>query len=233
MALVIAISIFGIGNLVFAHNEDEQAIVVAEDEINIIDPTLDPVLNPVLDSALSPALDPILNHVFDSMLNPALDPVWPEWESWQPQTTYIRWTGITYGQSFFDLYINVNWVNYYAGKFFGENLCQYERTDAPDDALTFFRGTWTGAGSEFYIKRKSETEIAVMYHDIPYRDNPYDFSWDDYEEILVIFIDSEKEIEIGEPMIYKFSHHLEPVGSVLCPCVPSVLLWTNEKRIIF
>ena len=127
--------------------------------------------------------------------------VWPEWDSWQPQTTSITWKGITYGQSFFDLYININGIDYYAGNFFGENLWQYKRTDAPEYVLACFRGIWTGSGSEFYLKRKNETEVAVMYHDIPYKNDPFDFAWDDYEEILVMPIGKNKKIEIGEPII--------------------------------
>lgn len=68
--------------------------------------------------------------------------------------------------------------------------------------INFFWGIWTGAGSEFYIKRKNETEIAVMYHDIQCENNPLDFAGDDYEEILAIPTDNEKEIEIVEPVIF-------------------------------
>lgn len=114
------------------------------------------------------------------------------------KVTEISWKGIHYGQSFFDLFIVVNGKNYYIGNFFGENLWQYED---PENILTHFRGIWTGAGSDFYVKRKNEAEIAIMYHEIPYKSDPYEY--DEYDEILTITIDKGNEIQVNRPNIYK------------------------------
>ena len=101
----------------------------------------------------------------------------------------------------FNLWINVNGEDYHAGEFRGYELWQREESGAPDEFLTFFRGTYSGAGSDFYIKRKNDYEIAIMHHTIDFDSNPDEFEWDDYTEILIISIGKDSVIHIGEPII--------------------------------
>jgi hypothetical protein len=97
----------------------------------------------------------------------------------------------------------VNSKRHYIGEFFGENLWQYEVTDAPEYILSHFRGLWTGAGSDFYVMRKNDTELAVMYHELEYRGDPSMRKWTDYEELLIVPIEKSSEIRIGESNIYR------------------------------
>ena len=124
------------------------------------------------------------------------------------QVTTISWKGIYYGQSFFDLYVTVNGEDYYLGNYFGENLYEYEDPDEFENILTRFRGIWTGAGSDFYIKLKSDSELAIMYHDIEYGSNPSE--WIEYDEMLVIPIKKDTEIQINEPVIFRGEIEGEP-----------------------
>ena len=114
--------------------------------------------------------------------------------------TRVSWKGVSYGNSFFDLYCTINEVDYYVGNFFGENLWEYEVPDVPQNILTHFRGVWTGSGSDFYIKQKDDTNLSIMYHNIEYRNDPSELEWDEYEEILVIPIKKD-EIRIEEAVI--------------------------------
>jgi hypothetical protein len=120
-----------------------------------------------------------------------------------PQSTTVSWKAISYGQSFFDLFVVVNEVNHYVGNFFGENLWQYEDSDAPEYILTHFRGVWTGSGSDFYIMRKSNTKLAVMHHEIEYRSDPSMRKWVNYDEMIVITIEKNSDIRIEESNIYR------------------------------
>jgi len=56
-------------------------------------------------------------------------------------------------------------------------------------------------GSDFYIKKKSDTEVSVMYHDLEYGSNPFELEYGDYDEILVINIEKDIEIQIEEMIV--------------------------------
>lgn len=131
------------------------------------------------------------------------------------QVTTVSWKGIHYGRDFFDLYVTINEEDYYVGNFFGEHLLTYDHAiiEKPDNILTFFKGIWMGAGSDFYLLRKSETELAVMYYKLEYGADPADREWEDYIEVLVISIEKDIEIQIQEPtIIMEFINDGIPVG---------------------
>ena len=130
----------------------------------------------------------------------SLQPFPIETESSADPFAKVSWKGVSYGNSSFDLYVTIDGEDHYVGNYFGENLWEYEEPDAPENILTHFKGLWAGAGSDFYIKQKSKAELAVMYHDIPYRSDPSEREWDEYDEILVIPI-TKDEIRIEEPVI--------------------------------
>jgi len=123
------------------------------------------------------------------------------------QITTVSWKAISCGEGFFDLFILVNGKNHYVGNFFGANgfspcmFGAYEATNAPEHILTHFSGIWTGAGSDFYIMRKSDTKLAVMYHDIPYKGPPR--TWENYTEVLVIPIEKNSKVLIAEPTVFR------------------------------
>ena len=129
------------------------------------------------------------------------------------QDINVSWKGI-YGGAFFDLYVVINGKDYYVGNFSGINLWDYERKklNTANNILAYFHSEWTGAGSDFYLMRKSETELAVMYHAIPYKSNMSEFEWDDYEEVLVIPIEKDKAINIRESIIFREIVEGEPLG---------------------
>ena len=62
--------------------------------------------------------------------------------------------------------------------------------------------------SDFYIKLKSDSELAIMYHDIEYGSNPSE--WIEYDEMLVIPIKKDTEIQINEPVIFRGEIEGEP-----------------------
>lgn len=119
------------------------------------------------------------------------------------QETTVSWKAISYGHSFFDLFIMVNGKKHYVGNFYGENLWQYEQRDAPEYISSHFRGVWAGSGSDFYIMRKSDAELAVMYYGIVFGIDSSMREWEDYDEVIAIPIEKNSEIRIEEPNIYK------------------------------
>ena len=111
--------------------------------------------------------------------------------------TNIMWKEETLGDTF-NLYIVVGDKEYFVGEFCGINLWEYKEKDAPEYVLYQFRALWTGIGSDFYFKYKSDTELAIMYHFIRYKSEPADWKWENYEEVFVIPIEEGSDIKIGK-----------------------------------
>jgi hypothetical protein len=115
-------------------------------------------------------------------------------------TIYISWKGIHCNNEFFDLYIVLNDTEYYIGNFFGTNPNMnwtFRDENEPEYILNHFRSIWTGAGSDFYIMLKNETELAVMFYNIRYGEKN-NFSLNDYKEIFVIPIKKGSNIQMLE-----------------------------------
>lgn len=112
--------------------------------------------------------------------------------------TKVSWKVVDYGgPPYFHLYLTVNdEKDYYAGYFWGENFEVGGRADTPANALTAAGAIWTGVGEFFYIYQKSETELALMNHFVPYGSQPDE--WEEYKEIITIPIEKGSKVEAGE-----------------------------------
>lgn len=111
--------------------------------------------------------------------------------------TKVSWKVIDYGgPPYFHLYVKMNEEEYYAGYFYGENFETGRQIDTPEHALTAAGAIWTGAGEHFYIYQKSETELALMNHYVPYASQPEE--WEEYQEVITIPVTKGNKIELGD-----------------------------------
>jgi hypothetical protein len=124
------------------------------------------------------------------------------------QAVNLSWKAIYY-EGFFNLYVIVNNdTYYYAGNFYGSNFDTNKNADI-ENALGFFRGTWAGSGSRFYVYRKSDAELALMHQEFSYALAMLGYGWPvdgdkEFKELLVIDIGKGSRITIEEkPVIIR------------------------------
>jgi len=124
--------------------------------------------------------------------------------------TKIEWKVIfyeddDYNEPYFRLYLVINGeMEYYAGSGFAprSQLTINDtllRLDAPTYALSTLSSLWTGLSQQFYVYRKSDTELAVMSRFV-------DFMSEDrqeYKKTLIIPIENGTQIRVGESLIVK------------------------------